>query len=82
MALVDANRRFIYVDIGCNGRISDGGVFSNTSLNDLLENPTNPLNIPRPKPLPGCTTPIPYFIVADDAFPLSDYIMKPYPFRG
>ena len=23
MALVDANRRFIYVDIGCNDRVSD-----------------------------------------------------------
>ena len=36
MALVDANHRFIYVDIGCNGRVSDGGVWSNSSLSELL----------------------------------------------
>jgi hypothetical protein len=27
MALVDANYNFIYAHVGCQGRISDGGVF-------------------------------------------------------
>ena len=82
MAVVDANRRFIYVDIGCNGRVSDGGVYSNTSLAHYLEDITNPLNIPPPKPLPGREMAIPHFVVADDAFPLKTYMMKPFPFRG
>ena len=30
------------------------------------------------EPLPGCATPIPYTIVANDAFPLKDYIQKSY----
>ena len=46
MALVDANYRFIYIDIGCNGRVSDGGVFDNCSLSKLLSDTTNPLHIP------------------------------------
>ena len=36
------------------------------------------LNIPNSRPLPGSTTPIPFIIVADDAFPLKSNIMKPY----
>lgn len=80
MALVDANYKFLYIDVGCNGRIADGGVFSNCSLSTALEQ--NALNLPAPRPLPSRTSPVPYVIVADDAFPLKPYIMKPYPFRN
>lgn len=31
LALVDADYNFLYADVGCQGRISDGGVFRNTS---------------------------------------------------
>ncbi|XP_046573230.1 uncharacterized protein LOC124281247 [Haliotis rubra] len=34
-----------------------------------------------PKPLPGRCLDTPYVIVGDDAFPLKDNIMKPYPHR-
>ena len=27
-----------YVDVGCNGRISDGGVYHNSSLSTAIEN--------------------------------------------
>lgn len=47
---------------------SDGGVFQNCSLSNALG--TNSLNIPKPKPLPGGDKPVPFVVVADDAFPL------------
>lgn len=68
LALVDADYKFIYVDIGCNGRISDDGVFKNSTLGQALEQ--NDLNIPAASPLAGRDTPSHYVIVADDAFPL------------
>lgn len=77
MALVDANYCFSYVDIGCQGRISDGGVFRNTSLFKKLEE--GELNIPLPHPISSNGPPLPYVIVADDAFSLSQNLMKPYP---
>ena len=73
LALVDANYKVIYVDVGCNGRISDISVYRNSSLSD---NAT--LGIPQPR-FVGETL-LPYVIVADDAFPLKTNLMKPYCF--
>ena len=80
LAVVDADYKFIYVDVGCNGRVADGGVFKNCTLSSALEN--NTLKIPPPEPLPGQCKPIPFMLVADDAFPLKDYIQKPYSQAG
>lgn len=76
-ALVDANYLFTFVDIGCQGRISDGGVFRNTILFKKLEN--KELDLPTEKPLPFQEDSTPYVFVADDAFALSSNIMKPFP---
>lgn len=77
MALVDANYCFIFVDIGCQGRISDGGVFRNTSFFKKLDN--NKLMLPVEASVSSKNILLPYVIVADDAFPLSSHIMKPFP---
>ena len=66
--------------MGCNGRISDGGVFKNCSLYHALEEKR--LNILKETQLPGTEQTFPFVIVADDAFPLKDYIMKPYSQNG
>ena len=61
-------------------RLSDGGVFRECSLSKALEEKS--LNIPAPSPLPGRSDLIPYMMVADEAFLLKEYIMKPYSQRN
>ena len=36
------------------------------------------LNVPQLSACPGSDTPVPYVLVADDAFPLTSYLIKPY----
>ncbi|XP_033103960.1 uncharacterized protein LOC117106669, partial [Anneissia japonica] len=79
MALVDSSYKFLYVDFGTNGRVSDGGVFSKCSLDKGLKNKA--IGVPNASPLPGTNVDVPYMIVADEAFPLREDIMKPYPLR-
>ena len=79
LALVDADYKFTYVDIGTNARISDGGVFENSALAQALE--YDELNIPDPTPLPNRTMNVPYVTVTDDAFPLLPSILKPFALR-
>jgi hypothetical protein len=80
MALVDYDYKFLFLDIGKQGRVSDGGVFSSTALYRGIE--SGSLHLPPPAPLPGDSEPVPNFIVADEAFPLRQYLMKPYPSRN
>lgn len=80
MALADANYKITYLDVGCKGRISDGGVFNQCTLSDALER--NALNIPPPRPFTENGAGVPHVIVADDAFAMKSYIMKPYPLRN
>lgn len=77
MAVVDAEYNFLYIDVGCNGRVSDGGVFGNCSFQRALDN--NELNLPIPKPLPGRQVEVPFVLVADDAFRMQKHLLKPYP---
>lgn len=76
MALVDANYCFIFVDAGCQGRLSDGAVFRNTELFKRIEK--NELKLPSDETLHGQNINLPYILVADDAFALSNRILKPY----
>lgn len=78
--MCDAAYRFTYYNVGINGRISDGGVFRESSLSSALAH--NTLNLPRNQALPGRVKKVPFVIVADDAFPITTRIMKPFPNRG
>ncbi|XP_018363696.1 PREDICTED: uncharacterized protein LOC108761585 [Trachymyrmex cornetzi] len=80
LAVSDAKNRFTIVDIGAEGRQSDGGVFENSELPHLLE--TNALHISLPTRLNNTDLEFPYVLLGDEAFPLSTYMMRPYPRSG
>ena len=81
MALADYDYKFLFVDIGCQGRISDGGVFRNSDSYGALV--SNELNLPLPTELPplnlgwNSTELLPFVFVGYDAFPLTNFCMKP-----
>lgn len=77
MALVDADYRFIAVDVGAYGKNSDGGIYANSTFGKAIDEGT--FNVPDDKPLPGSAEPLPHVIVGDKAFPLRRNIMRPYP---
>ena len=82
LALVDADYKFIAVNMGDYGRNSDGGIYADSELGKAMEAGT--LSVPRNTPLPGSGElgEMPYVMVGDAAFPLRPYLMRPYPGKG
>lgn len=64
LVVVDHNYRFTYIDVGCNGKISDRGVFRQSILYRALECGMLPHG---------------HFFFGDNAFPLKEYLLKPFP---
>ncbi|XP_064109861.1 uncharacterized protein LOC135217767 [Macrobrachium nipponense] len=79
MAITDANCEFLYVDIGCNGRVSDGGVWDNTHISSCIA--TEASGLPSDRKPKGSERRLPCVFVADNAFPLQRHIMKPFSHR-
>lgn len=74
MAVVNHNYEFIYVDVGKQGRISDGGVIQATSFHNRLQNGS--LNLPTKI---ECDEGLNFVFIGDEAFALEEHILKPYP---
>jgi len=66
LALVDGNKKFICVDVGQYGRVSDASVYSNSTIGKRLTSLN--MGIPPDEDLAGRN--LPYVIVGDEAFPL------------
>lgn len=75
-SVIDSDYNFIYADVGCQCRISDGGLYRGTKFKKALEE--NIAYFPPECPLPGKTATTPLVFLADDAFPLTPNVMKPY----
>lgn len=67
LGVVDAHLRFIYVDIGTNGRISNSGVWNKCTLKTRLQNKR--LHIPGPSSLHGTYEMFPFVLIGDEGFP-------------
>lgn len=80
LAIFGPKYECLWADIGTNGRAPDGGIWQRCNMKRSFE--TNDLCLPPPNPLPGRKRPMPYVLTGDDAFPLTTYLMKPYPRTG
>jgi len=80
LALCDANYNFTIVDIGAPGKCSDGGIFKNSVIGECMLSES--IDFPEPVEIDNVNGPIPFHIVADEAFPLLTNLMRPFPGRG
>lgn len=76
MAVVNAKYEILYVDVGKNGRLSDGGVFQETAFFQLLND--NKLNLPKNNDNVGNLN---FVFIGDEAFALHQNLLKPFPHR-
>ncbi|XP_073474086.1 uncharacterized protein [Aquarana catesbeiana] len=77
LAVADANYCFSYIDIGWYGSSSDSSIFQRSSFGRMLRE--NVLDLPQDCPLPGTNgPPMPLVYVWDEAFALSEQLLRPY----
>nr|CAI5851899.1 unnamed protein product [Callosobruchus analis] len=63
MARIDPDYKCIFIEVGSFGSSADSAIFQNTAMGSLLQQ--NKL-------------PVPFHVVADDAFALSKNVLVPY----
>ena len=74
MAVADADCKLTYFDVGAYGSEGDSAVFSSCSFGKQLN--SGKMELPDPQNVFGRM--LPFAFLADDAFPLSPNILKPY----
>lgn len=79
MAVVDSSCKYVLIDVGAEGRPSDGDMFKNSNFGKALIG--GKLAIPSLGLLPGTATDVPYVFVGDREFQLRKDFMRPFPER-
>lgn len=81
LACSDADGFFTTIETGYTGRNSDGGIFQASTIKKWIK--TGRLNIPLPSKLIDDLNDynFPFYFVGDEAFPLTPYLLRPYPRR-
>lgn len=76
LAVVDANCKFMYIDVGSYGKEGDAGIFERSALGRMFNDGSL---LPVPSKLPNSDVVLPHVLVGDDAFRLHQNMLKPYP---
>ena len=76
MALVDADYKIRWLNIGAQGGCSDAQIWNQCDLKKASEGGL--IGIPTPSPLPGDDKQIGYYIIGYDAFGMKTWLMKPF----
>lgn len=75
LAIVDANCKFILVDIGSYGKEIDSGIFNKLKISEQM---TNFEYFPPNFIVPNSEKILPYVYICDEAFRLNSHMMRPY----
>lgn len=75
--MCDAFHRMMFYSVGHRGSSSDSTIFECSGLKRFIDPDQNNL-LPLSTPWPGREMLVPNFVLADDAFALRPYILKPY----
>ena len=76
LASVDGQYKFRWVDVGTAGACSHAQIFNTCHLKRKIDDVS--IGFPDPAPITQGGQDVPYFIMADDAFALKTWLMKPY----
>ncbi|KAM4052832.1 recQ-mediated genome instability protein 1 isoform 2-T2 [Anomaloglossus baeobatrachus] len=81
LALVDSRNHFVAVHTVADGSTTDARMLSATRNGQQIL--TAQLCLPNARPLPRTTgSPVPFVIVADEAFAVTTNVLRPFPKRG
>lgn len=77
LGLVDAEYKFVSIDVGSYGKECDSSIFLNSTLGKRMTSYS--LSMPEDEPLVTGRVKVPYVVVGDEGFPLQRYLIRPYP---
>lgn len=77
LAVTDAQYRFIMIDVGSYGKDNDASIFENCPLRRAIQ--SGKIKLPEERYLPDSTIKAPFVFLGDEAFPLTEYLMRPFP---
>lgn len=76
LAMIDANYKFVAIDVGSYGKEGDSGIFLKSTMGQQILNGV--FKFPEDCALPGTDIIVPHVILGDQAFRLHKHILRPF----